>query len=478
MTMGFRIRISILLLAALLAAPLPGPASAAGARGADEGRDALLARMRARLPRSRIDRPRDLVVLRGKEVALPGEPVAISRLRVVVYRPDEEWIVIPFQIDERDAGGRWIWPAAAGSPDSHAAEGEGMFTPEDELVFRPRDLGIRVARTAWPKGTIAGVELEVQDPVTGHRGWAYLFQFDEPVPPLPAVDDVRAYAASAALGDSFVTPYYRIFYPRRGGHFVPSVMTELAIDGKGRERHGPNLLDREKLRYEGRLRFLPGADFRRNEDRNDARPLGVIDGPLRAIRKIERRVRLRPWLDARMESTTIHLPDRVILEEPDGVPGAMSNLVRDVTARLYWDFQPPDGSTVFAAPIPKGVPADGKETPVEEALDGLPSAWWALRTPQHGALLAVFQKGAKGGTRSPAPTLLFSDDATPDPPERAPGRRPAIGWQLTNAGRRAGDGPDQVHLYVLEDFGPGTEKIVLARLGAPLRVKAGPGLAR
>ena len=90
---------------------------------------------------------------------------------------------------------------------------DGVLSTKDELVFQSRDLGVRAARTAWPQGATGGVEIEVQDPLDRGRGWAYLFLFDVP-PPLRSGDRVRAHVTSAALGDSVLTPSYRVFYPR------------------------------------------------------------------------------------------------------------------------------------------------------------------------------------------------------------------------------------------------------------------------
>lgn len=479
MTTGTRLSITILSLWACLslsgasraAAAAAGPGKRLEAHSVDP-----LARLRARLPRSRVERPRDLVLVEGREITSIQGPAPIEELRMMAFRPGEDWVVIPFQIDERDAEGAWIWPDRSGGKGA-PAEGEGVLTPEDELVFRPRDLGPRAARTAWPEGVHGGVEIEVHDPLTGGRGWAYLFRFDAP-PPLAVIDQVRAYAGSGGPGDSIVTPYYRVFYPRRRGRFVPGVMTELAIDGSGRERYGPNLLDREKLRYTGRDRFFPGVGFRRNEDGIEARRLAVIDGPLRAIRKVERRVRLRGWFDGKVRSTAVFLPDRIILDEPDGAPGAMRFLVRDIRARFYWDFQPLPGSRIFAAPVPGGAPPEILERPAGRRLDGAPSAWWALATRDHGALLAVYRPPGRAAAR-PAPALVFRSTSAPDPPETAPGGHPAVGWRVAPAEEaRAGGATAQVHLFVLESFTHGTQRAVLDRLRAPLRVKAGPGLAR
>jgi hypothetical protein len=47
----------------------------------------------------------------------------------------------------------------------------------DEVVFLGRDLGGKVAKAEWPSGTKATYEVEVTDPLSGAKGYAYVASY-------------------------------------------------------------------------------------------------------------------------------------------------------------------------------------------------------------------------------------------------------------------------------------------------------------
>ncbi len=107
-------------------------------------RSDLHLRMMARLPHSGVHRRSDLVVIDGaalsslgvsSEEEANGPP--LDHVRVMSFHLEDDWQVIPFQIDERDAEGRWIAPGA-----SEPGRGAGVLSAHDQIVFRARDLGV------------------------------------------------------------------------------------------------------------------------------------------------------------------------------------------------------------------------------------------------------------------------------------------------------------------------------------------------
>jgi hypothetical protein len=434
-------------------------------------------RLKAKVPRSTLDRPWDLVVVEAAALPPLGGVAFLDRLRVMAFLPEHDWQVIPYQIDERDREGSWILTEKAAREEGADA---GVFSSKDQIVFRARDLGLRAARTAWPEDVKAGAEVSVQDPRDGARGWAYLFRFEKP-PPSPTIRPIRASGDAAGPGETVTTPSYRVTFPRLGWRrHVPGVMTELAIDGRGAGRHGANLLDRQKTRYRGRYRFPPGWSFRRDESDISGEPIGRIDGVVRMIRQVRRRMHFPAWLDAETEATLIFLPDRIILETPDPIPSRVRRMIHGLDVRISWDFAAPAGSVVHTAPAPGGVSVDGRTEGIETALDGIASVWWALGTPRDGTLLAVFERGERGRgipARPRHPVLFYRDDAAPDRPEVLRGSSPGIGWRLDGAGARPSrHRPARVHLFVLERFRPGDEGAALDAVNRPLTVTGGPGI--
>lgn len=83
---------------------------------------------------------------------------------------------IPFQFDERDERGEMVFSETA-------AQSEFQFDENDELVFMAKDTGDRIATELLPAMSDAAVEIEVTDPVTRARGWAYLLYFPGSMPP-------------------------------------------------------------------------------------------------------------------------------------------------------------------------------------------------------------------------------------------------------------------------------------------------------
>jgi hypothetical protein len=422
-----------------------------------------------------VNRPWDLVVVEAAALPALEGAAPLDQLRVMAFFPEHGWRVISFQIDERDRTGRWIFKEAG-----EEAFDAGVLSPRDEIVFRARDLGVRAAQSAWPEEAKAGAEITVRDPRDGGRGWAYLFRFEKP-PAALKIDSVAASGAAAGTGETVITPFYRVYFPRLGWRsYVPGVMTELAIDGCGEGRHGANLLDRQKTRYRGRYHFPPGFPFRRHESDVSAEPIGRIEGPLRMIRRVRHRMHFPAWPDPETESTMTFLRDRIILETPDPIPSSVWRMIRGLDVRISWDFTAPAGSVVHVAPVPKGVPVDRRLEGIEAAIDGIASPWWALGTPRDGTLLAVFERGeaARGVPARPhLPVLFYRDDAAPDRPEALRGSSPGIGWRLSGAGARSPrHGPARVHLFVLERFVPGDEDAALEAVNHPLFVRGGPGI--
>jgi hypothetical protein len=394
----------------------------------------------------------------------------------MAFEGEDEWRVTVFQIDERDAEGRWIGPEGN---DPSALSGGGVLSSGDQIVFRADELGVRVSRTAWPEGATEGAEIEVRDPIDGGRGWAYLFLFDEP-PEIPATDHIHYEALPSNLGETLFTPYYRVIYAQYGRSAGPHIMTGFGMDGRGRGRRGPDFLDRMKVRYEGRLHFLPGLGYKRDESDFPTQSLLNIHGPLRVVRDIERRMRLPLAWDVNLWRTTLFRQDRIIINAPDQVPPRARFVVGNLEVRWSWDFIAPANSRIYAAPIPEGAAIDGRLEQIESSLDGSASPWWALVTPRTGTILALLEfprGGSKNRDGSPHPVLFYRDEQLPDKPESTSGSLPGVGWRMRVIDEgKPNHPPTRIHLLLLDSFQPGDEKQWLDWIDTPLRITVGPGL--
>ncbi len=463
-------------LLALLACALATPAPA-GPRGRakpllHETHPEYLGQIAHRVPRSTLEERRDIVSVTLGDLLPDGTPR--DKARVMAFHPARDWEVIPYQIDPREEPGKYLFP-----PDDRATY-YGALAPSDEVIFRAGDTGVRVARTAWPEGVMAGGEIAVRDPATGGRGWAYVFAFDRP-PLAENPPQVRYTAATAASDETIETTRYRVSFSRGHRGLDVGVMNGLWLrisspaaarwrppGGPGGGFYGPNLLDRLKRRYEGELRFLPWRDWRLDESRIRSEPRGVLAGPLRVIRRARETFPFDLWIDAQQETLIEFLPDRMVIHDADRVPSRVRRNVRARRERIAWDFAIPKGAMAYGAPAPAGVFVDGKPSFAGYRLGSESSAWWALAAPQGGAILALIE-----GDGPAKPKLFYRDAATPDAPEGTRGSSPAIGWRIEPARGNA-----RIRLLVLDRFPPGGEEAPMRAIEKPLETTSSPGLSR
>jgi len=131
----------------------------------------------------------------------------IGHVRVFALRAGK-FVAIPFQIDQRDSSGQWVWDvvyrkrfafideesdgankwksATSGNRtvDDEDPVGTALIDANDVLVFMAEDAG------DYSKAPHEGIDaplilsLEVSDPLSEARGWVYVAAFSAPPPPL------------------------------------------------------------------------------------------------------------------------------------------------------------------------------------------------------------------------------------------------------------------------------------------------------
>jgi|CXWL01.1.fsa_nt_gi hypothetical protein len=176
---------------------------------------------------------------------------------------------IPFQFDERDERGEMVFSETA-------AQSEFQFDENDELVFMAKDTGDRIATELLPAMSDAAVEIEVTDPVTRARGWAYLLYFPGSMPPSSPV----TYARFDAEANQARTLFYTVDnYP--GRNFFTGLRIAPARGGTDED-----ILERIKLRVHPTFSmFLSTWSPLFTEEDFSVRIDGVKNGPVRAVRR-------------------------------------------------------------------------------------------------------------------------------------------------------------------------------------------------
>ena len=175
-----------------------------------------------------LDRTVDPVMVEGEHLPnLLGTD--IGRLRLFAFRHGRR-VPIPFQIDQRDSDGDWVWDIiySQDSPPSHRAfeeawspvwkqserhaggqddedpPGKEIFDDNDALVFMAKDLGDRNLDAEKALEATGRDEIEVTDPVDGAKGWAYLAYYDSS-PPAPSPTRYMRYQAEESR---IISPVY------------------------------------------------------------------------------------------------------------------------------------------------------------------------------------------------------------------------------------------------------------------------------
>src|SRR5512147_1534826 len=143
-----------------------------------------------------LQRLADPVIIAGTELPrLSGKD--INNIRVYVFH-DSKPVAIPYQIDQRDSTGGWVWSvvyrqsyqidyesgaapiirkpetAGSGTVDDQDPKGKALLDGNDVLVFMADDLGDQGSDVHAALHADLVEEIEITDPAEGTRAWAYL----------------------------------------------------------------------------------------------------------------------------------------------------------------------------------------------------------------------------------------------------------------------------------------------------------------
>jgi len=225
-----------------------------------------------------LDRRYDAVVVKGDRLgALQGEPA--GELRLFSFRGGE-FLAIPFQVDERDPEGEFVFPSG---PQASEDADRGLLDHNDELVFLVQDAGDRAPGGAEDlPGVARWVEILLSDPLAlDKKAWVYLCRFSGTPPPLSLRNHIRYQPKDERIiSDNYLLGY------RKG----MSLYTDLQYpDGRG--GYGPDLMDRIKVRIQ--VKFLFNIIRKKvSEDDFRAEVVAWKDGPVRVLRNVENYVRI------------------------------------------------------------------------------------------------------------------------------------------------------------------------------------------
>jgi len=406
-----------------------------------------------------LDRVMDQVVIAG--VKLPNVRTRpIAQLRLLAFREGRP-APIPFQIDERTPAGEYVMTRPAGVQDRD----DGRLDDNDELVFMARDAGDRGDPKAGGLSPTGWDEIELTDPLTGKRAYAYLAFFPSDPPPLSPVSYMQYRETPGS--DELATPYYTLRFPKNNV-FIRDIMIHPAAGGNGQD-----FMDRIKMRLA--VKVLAGHwSVDRTEENFVSQVLGVARGPVRVIRQTD--TRLKIFLNLKSPSAVVNgsfYPCSFQFPSMLSLPFRMDLVASDAVIRQGWDLNRAALDMKFYSNLnPRPVTYDGKMDPAEVELANNPNTlYWALGTGPPGTFMF---KGVWDESSPLRVRLYYEDDLSRlEPPEEDPGVM-GFAYQLENL-LNIGTGryPFSIVNYIVPDFN-GDVPRALRVFDHPLQITVNP----
>lgn len=239
-----------------------------------------------------LDRQIDPVEVAGHDIS-PLIGAATNNIRVYASR-NKKLLPIPFQIDQKNSEGDWVWAVVpehrAKSIVSHEDNdsefsqpqtrdlttddqdplSKSVFDSNDILVFMARDTGDRHFNAISEPGS-ATVELKISDSQNGTNGWVYIVRY-ESTPPARANQQYVTYQENARR---VVAPSYEFVYSAE--HSV--MLDDLTVSGV-------SILEQSRIAGKVKAGLGPLTKTMKFDERAiDGYDAGYINGPVRVIKR-------------------------------------------------------------------------------------------------------------------------------------------------------------------------------------------------
>jgi hypothetical protein len=351
------------------------------------------------------------VVILGNELGLlKGMPV--SKIRAFSWQGEVKK-AIPFQIDKRDARGRYEF--------SHREDGSAlMLGVKDECVFMTSDAGERKRADSEVNKQKPTIEIVIVDSKTGERKWVYL--------QVATADSLtgatKDYVAYDAARDVIETATYKLGFSKPQPFLIDSLQWHIDAANKWSQ----NVIDTMKIRHKGKLL---GIEFVRTQADYRSRVLAVRAGPVRVIRRTLNSVKMVSFLQS--PSVTIDYvayANGFQMDAMIDLPFKLSWFFSDLTTYTTIDWA--DAPSLPALGLYKaGMPGftiNGGMTSEKEQFSKGAEQRFALQSAY--GLLAV-QLELEKGTPVESKLYLRDDRTIIDKPENIPGQFGNVGFITT-----------------------------------------------
>ena len=351
------------------------------------------------------------VVILGRELgSLKGMPVA--KIRALSWQ-GEVRKAIPFQIDKRDAKGRYEFSTR---DDGSAL----MLDVNDECVFMTSDAGERKHADSEGSKQQPTVEIVIVDSKTGEQKWVYLQVVT--ADSLPGV--TKDYVAYDAARDAIQTATYKLGFSKSQPFLIDSLQWHIDAENKWSQ----NVVDTMKIRHKGKLL---GVDFVRTHGDYRSRVLAVKAGQIRVIRKTLNSVKIVSFLQSPSVAIDyVAYANGFQMDTMLDLPFKLSWFFSDLTtyATIDWNDAPSLPVVGLYKAGMSGLPINGVMTPEKEQFSKGVDQRFALQSA-YGLLTAQLEMDK--GTPVESKLYLRDERTIIDKPEKIPGQFGNVGFMTT-----------------------------------------------
>jgi hypothetical protein len=358
-----------------------------------------------------LQRLADPVIIEGAELPLlSGKD--INHIRVYVFHKDRP-LAIPYQIDQRDSAGHWVWTvvyrqsyqidydkgaapvirrpetAGDGTVDDQDPKAKALLDDNDELVFMAKDLGDRGRDVRRALHADVVQQIEVVDVAAGTRGWAYAAWYpDSP----PARSETR-YMQYSARERMVRSPVYDFHFSDEHS----AVIHDLRVNGVP-------IIDR--IRIHGEITLgLPFMDttIKFTEEDIHGYTEGYIAGPVRIIRRNIAHLALAGGLLSSSEVTCDHFYYPLYAEVP--VCLSIGFPVKQVSMTLTTDYRNPPFHHLFMGRARAPAPGQGQPGSLQAYVRQLGTEWIAFDSNKASIISLMVVPSVIEGGASAQPCL-------------------------------------------------------------------------
>lgn len=350
------------------------------------------------------------VIIKGEKLS-KFNAKDIAKIRVFSFKNGQA-SVIPFQIDQHDSKGDWIWEVANKKGSTHDDDdplNSKLLDSNDEMLFMTNDLGDKASIKSIASITSSIIE-QVQVNIPGSNkvvGWAYIAYFPSQAPSLSSKRYMNFYPDELRIQ----SPVYQMAYDDK----YIALMNLLDINGLSK-------LDRLKKRGEVNVGFLMlGSTIEFNEEDVDGYPAGYINGAIRTVKRVVNYVKLGIGL----HSPSLNC-DHLYYPNHAEVPIMLSRGagVKNMSIRIGLDFHQSTFDKLYADGLQKVMSVNSETIGISTDLS---TANWILLSSPSGTLFSTLKTPEKLQPVVSVSSYVSYDSHKIELPEKFPGTEPGIG---------------------------------------------------